>query len=355
MDYKFRLEGSEEFHEPTPISEETVDTKQEDMVEAEATTENVADGNGVVEKDDVTPTASEEVLNNTEELSEDKISEYLKNNPSLLDKFKPTQELDLDEDVKKFLEFKKETGRSYSDFVEYQKEVTDFSEEDLVRNLIRERNPELSEDEVDDEFYDTFGYDEDLDDEKDIKKKQREYKKAIAEASDLFNSLKDKYKVPLLVNNENVPEEYKTAKEALDVLKAEQSAQQESVVKQTEHFLGKTEEFFTNDFKGFEFKVGEESLVHKPSNVQEVKTSQSNIVNFFQKFLDETGTLKDIEGYHKALYVAMNYDSILKNVYETATAKAIENETRNSKNIDMGMRPSQSTLKTGGLKMKIVQ
>lgn len=355
MDYKFRLEGSEEFHEPTPISEDTVDTKQEDIVEAEAATENVADGNGVVEKDDVTPTASEKVLNDTEELSEEKISEYLKNNPSLLDKLKPTQELDLDEDVKKFLEFKKETGRSYSDFVEYQKDVTDFSEEDLVRNLIKEKNPGLSDEEIDDEFYDTYGYDEDLDDERDIKKKQREYKKAIAEASELFNSQKEKYKVPLLVNNDNVPEEYKTAKEALDALKTEQSAQQESINKQTEYFLGKTEEFFSNDFKGFEFKIGEESLVHKPSNVQDVKNSQSNIVNFFQKFLDDTGTLRDIEGYHKALYVAMNYDSILKNVYETATAKAIENEARNSKNIDMGIRPSQSTLKTGGLKMKIVQ
>lgn len=355
MDYKFRLEGSEEFYDPNAINEEVVDTTKDNLSE-EGVLENVADGNSVIEqKEEVTLPASEEVLKNTEELNEEKVSEFLKNNPDLLNKLKPSQEVELDEDVKKFLEFKKETGRSYSDFIEYQRDPSDFEEEDLVRKLIRDRNPDLNDEEIEDEFLDTYGYDEDLDDEKDIRKKQREYKKAIAEATEHFNELREKYKVPLLVNNENVPEDYKEAKTALEQLKAEQSAQQEGVEQQTKHFLGKTEEFFSNDFKGFEFKVGEESLVHKPGNVEDVKNTQSNIVNFFQKFLDENGTLKDIEGYHKALYVAMNYDSILKNVYETATAKAIESEVKNSKNIDMGMRPSQSTLKTGGLTMKIVQ
>jgi hypothetical protein len=138
-------------------------------------------------------------------------------------------------------------------------------------------------------------------------------------------------------------------------MKSDKEAYEKAIEQQTNDFLGKTESFFSNDFKGFEFQVGEESLVHKPNSTEEVKKTQSSIANFFQKFLGDDGTLKDVGGYHKALYVAMNYESILKNVYDTAKAKAIEEEVKNSKNIDMGIRPSQSTLKTNGTTMKLVQ
>ena len=348
--FKLKLEGAEDFHEPNIDNQDVSEEVQNEVINQEEeliVNEEVTDGNGVEEEAEITPTASEL------EINEEKVSEFLKNNPELLNKLKPTQELD--EDVKKFLEFKKDTGRGYSDFLELQKEASDLGEEGLVRQMLKNRNPDLTEEELDDEFYDTFGYDEDLDDEKDIKKKQREYKKAISEATEAFNSSKEKYKVPLLVNDENVPEDYKNAKVEYEAMKSDKQAYEKAVEQQTNDFLGKTESFFSNDFKGFEFQVGEESLVHKPNSTEEVKKTQSSIANFFQKFLGDDGTLKDVGGYHKALYVAMNYESVLKNVYDTAKAKAIEEEVRNSKNIDMGIRPSQSTLKTNGTTMKLVQ
>lgn len=348
--FKLKLEGAEDFHEPNIDNQDVSEEVQNEVINQEEeliVNEEVTDGNGVEEEVEITPTASEL------EINEEKVSEFLKKNPELLNKLKPTQELD--EDVKKFLEFKKDTGRGYSDFLELQKEASDLGEEGLVRQMLKNRNPDLTEEELDDEFYDTFGYDEDLDDEKDIKKKQREYKKAISEATEAFNSSKEKYKVPLLVNDENVPEDYKNAKVEYEAMKSDKQAYEKAVEQQTNDFLGKTESFFSNDFKGFEFQVGEESLVHKPNSTEEVKKTQSSIANFFQKFLGDDGTLKDVGGYHKALYVAMNYESILKNVYDTAKAKAIEEEVRNSKNIDMGIRPSQSTLKTNGTTMKLVQ
>ena len=353
--FKMRLEGNEEFHEPNVENQEPVDNAPTEEVSEEIKdiNEDVADGNGVVNQEEVTPTASD--LEVKFELDEEKVSEYLKNNPELLNKLKPSNEVDLGEDVKKYLEFKKETGRGYSDFLEYNQEASDLGEELLVKRMLRSSNPDLTEEELDDEFLDIFGYDEDFDDEKDIKKKQREYKKAISEATDIFNKEKEKYKVPLLVNDENVPEDYKKAKVDYDTMKSDKEAYEKAIEQQTNDFLGKTESFFSNDFKGFEFQVGEESLVHKPNSTEEVKKTQSSIANFFQKFLGDDGTLKDVGGYHKALYVAMNYESILKNVYETAKAKAIEEEVKNSKNIDMGIRPSQSTLKTNGMTMKIVQ
>ena len=114
-----------------------------------------------------------------------------------------------------------------------------------------------------------------------------------------------------------------------------------------------TENLFTDEFKGFEFKIGNEVINHKPVNIQSTKESQSNVMNFLGKFLDENGFIKDPEGYHKALYVAMNYESILSNVYETAKAKAIEDEVKNSKNIDMGMRNTPDSLPSG-MKFKLV-
>jgi len=49
----------------------------------------------------------------------------------------------------------------------------------------------------------------------------------------------------------------------------------------------------------------------------------------------------------------MNYESVLKNIYETAYAKAIESEVRNSKNIDMSIRTTPQTI-SSGTKFKLV-
>ena len=185
---------------------------------------------------------------------------------------------------------------------------------------LKDKNPEFDADEIQDEFLEAFAYDEDIDDEKDIKKKIRAFKKAHADALEYFNSQKEKYAVPVTVSSDTViPQEYQESKAYVENLKA----QQEIAAKQSEVFLSETDKLFNNEFKGFEFKVGDEVISHKPSNVQAVKEAQSNVMTFFSKFLDENGFIKDPVGYHKALYVAMNYDSILSNVYETAKAKVV--------------------------------
>ena len=215
---------------------------------------------------------------------------------------------------------------------------------------IKENNPEFDDLDINEEFAESYGYDEDYDDERTINKKTRALKKAHKEALDYFESQKEKWSVPLEVTNStSVPEDYKVAKETLEALKT----QEEVSKKQGEYFLQKTDELFSNEFKGFEFKVGDDVIVQKPSSVESVKENQKNVMNFFSKFLDENGLIKDAEGYHKALYVAMNYESVLKNIYETAYAKAIESEVKSSKNIDMSMRTAPETI-SSGLKFKLV-
>lgn len=261
--------------------------------------------------------------------------------------------VEIPEDLQGYLKYRQETNRSIQDYLELQKDLSTAPEEEIIKKKMKADNPEFSDEEINDEFLDTYGYDEDLDDEKDIKKKVRSYKKAYAEALEYQNKLKEQYTTKIEVqSNVQVPEDYQQLKQVAQV----QQEQAKIASENLEYFNVKTNELFSNDFEGFKFKIGDNEIVHKPTSVQSVKETQSNVMNFLGKFLDESGKVRDAEAYHKALYVAMNYESILSNVYETARAKAIEDEIKSSKNINMdGLRQSPETLKGNRAKYRVVQ
>jgi len=340
---KFRLEGEEYSSqvEDNNIQQEDTIVEQTELNDGSESSSDKGDepAESIVEENTLTFKSDDDVL------------EYLKSKEELMSKVSTKSEVEIPEDIKAYLDYKKETGRSYNDYLELQKDFSTLSEDIVIKGYIKEMNPEYTDEEVNDEFLDTYGYDEDTEDERDINKKIRSFKKTHSEALKYFDSLKEKYKAPLAVSNESIiPEDYIQAKELVEGIKN----QEEFSKKQSEYFLQKTNELFSNDFKGFDFKIGDEVISQKVSNIESVKNDQSNVMNFFSKFLDENGLMKDPEGYHKALYVAMNYDSILQNVYETAKANAIEEEIKNSKNINMGgMRRSQESISTG-VKFKLV-
>lgn len=339
--FKMKLEGSDDsaVQNNDAFIENEQATEVNDQITDAVTTTNEGVSEEVNEDQNVL------TFNN-----DDDVLEYLKTKEELLSKVVTKSESkELPEDVKKYLEFKEETGRGYSDFLEYQRDFTELDEQDIVKRYMMEMNPEFDNEDVQDEFLDAYAYDEDLDDEKDIRKKTRAFKKAYADALEYFNSKKEKYAIPLGSDDIAIPEEYRSAKEFADSIKTQEELHQ----KQSEVFLAQTENLFSNDFKGFEFKIGDEVINHKPANIQSTKENQSNVMNFLGKFLDENGFIKDPEGYHKALYMAMNYESVLSNVYETARAKAIEEEVKNSKNIDMKMRNTPDRLPSG-MKFKLV-
>lgn len=261
--------------------------------------------------------------------------------------------VEIPEDLQGYLKYRQETNRSIQDYLELQKDLSTAPEEEIIKKKMKADNPEFSDEEINDEFLDTYGYDEDVDDEKDIKKKVRSYKKAYAEALEYQNKLKEQYTTKIEVqSNVQVPEDYQQLKQVAQV----QQEQAKIASENLEYFNVKTNELFSNDFEGFKFKIGDNEIVHKPTSVQSVKETQSNVMNFLGKFLDESGKVRDAEAYHKALYVAMNYESILSNVYETARAKAIEDEIKSSKNINMdGLRQSPETLKGNRAKYRVVQ
>lgn len=340
---KLKLEGSEwgqvEDNSGVQNDDVIIDNEQDSEVNTQDVTDQITDS--------VTTTEDNVLKFN----NEDEVLEFIKSKEDLYSKVAvKSEEKELPSDIKKYLEFKEQTGRGYEDFVNYQRDYSEVDKDALVKMYIKENNPEFDELDVNEEFAEAFSYDEDYDDERIINKKTRALKKLHKEALDYFEGQKEKWSVPLEVtNNTVIPEDYKAAKETLEALKT----QEEVSKKQGDYFLQKTDELFSNEFKGFEFKVGDEVIVQKPGSIDSVKESQKNIMNFFSKFLDENGLIKDAEGYHKALYVAMNYESVLKNVYETAQAKAIEGEVRNSKNIDMSIRTAPQNIFTG-TKFKLV-
>jgi hypothetical protein len=324
-------------------------TPKQEVIES---TEQVVDVVETVEQQEevVEVVEQQEVVEATKlvfEKDEDLIS-YVRSK-NLIDENK----VEIPEDLKGYLKYKEETNRSIQDYLELQKDLSTAPEEEIIKKKMKADNPEFSDEEINDEFLDTYGYDEDVDDEKDIKKKVRSYKKAYAEALEYQNKLKEQYATRIEVqSNVQVPQDYEQLKQVAQVQQEQAKVASENL----EYFNVKTNELFTNDFEGFKFKIGDNEIVHKPTSIQSVKETQSNVMNFLGKFLDESGRVKDAEAYHKALYVAMNYDSILSNVYETAKAKAIEDEIKSSKNINMdGLRQSPETLQGKRVKYRVIQ
>ena len=118
-------------------------------------------------------------------------------------------------------------------------------------------------------------------------------------------------------------------------------------------FLNKTKGLFNDEFKGFEYSVGDKNYRFNVNNAEEVKDQQSDINNFVKKFLNENGEMSDAQGYHKSLYTAMNADAIAKHFYEQGKADAMQNSIENSKNIDMSPRQSHSgEVNVGGIKVR---
>lgn len=130
---------------------------------------------------------------------------------------------------------------------------------------------------------------------------------------------------------------------------------QQIASQQHEDFKTKTKEYLSDDFKGFDFKVGDKNFRYNVKNPNEVAESQSNISTFVQKFLDNDGAVKDHEGYHKAIYAARNADTIAQHFYEQGKADAVKDVVSKSKNISNESRPQPTgDVFVGGFKVKAV-
>ena len=294
------------------------------------------------------------------ELKDEDVLSYIKNRykkdvNSLEDLFESKQESDdLPEDVSAFLKYKKETGRGIEDFIKLNKNYDDVSDEDLLVQYYMQTEEDLDEEDIRYMIDDKFGYDEELDDEREIKKREISKKKELAKAKKHFDSLKEQYKLPLESKGGLVSEEEKEAYQAYKNYIQEAQNLQAEGQKKSEYFQKKTDEVFSNDFKGFDFSIGDKSIKFLPGDVNELKTSQSNLDNFISKFVGEDGLIKDAAGWHRALSAAMNPDKMAKFFYEQGKSDALKTSDMKLKNIDMSTRQAPEAYSNNEFQIRAV-
>lgn len=259
---------------------------------------------------------------------------------------------ELPDDVSTFLKFKKETGRSIDDFVKLTKDYDTVEPDTLLADYWSETRRHLDKDDIDFELNQRFGFDEEVDDEAEIRKIKISKKEELVKAKEYFNKQKEQYKLPLESSSDFVPESERENYDAYKKYAKESKDSQEQNLKRQEYFLDKTNKLFSDEFKGFEFKITEDtSLTYKPGNAEQLKKQQSDVTNFINKHVGEDGFLKDANAYHRALSVAMNPEAFARFFYEQGQADAIGDVTRESKNVDMPIRKASESVSKGGFKV----
>lgn len=294
-----------------------------------------------------------------EGLKEEDVLSYIKNRynkeitsvEQLFDERESQEELP--EDVKAYYEYRKKTGRGIEDYVKLNRDFDSMDDSQVLREYLL-MSGEAIDGEDADMMVEDYAWDEDLDEERDIKKKKLAYKKAVIKAKDYLNQQKESYKQPLESSTAAISDDEKEQYEAYKQYIAKAKTQEEEYKRKRSWFEQKTKEVFSENFKGFDFKIGDSTLKYAPTSAEDLMKSQIDTNNFVGKFLDEDGLLKDAQGYHKALAVAMNPDRFAKFFYEQGKSDATEDVTRKIKNVDMSERRAPEVTSKDGLKIRAI-
>ena len=341
-------------------------TNKEDAIQ-EQETESVSVGDGAKNSPEVDEQVREQ---NTEEQTEEKeeavielvqeeeeISEpekVIEEQPAIkaTEKIIEEPKLELPENIEKLVKFMEETGGSVEDYVSLNRDVSTMDNTTLLREYYKKTKPHLDADDVDFLFNKNFAYDEEADEPSDVKAKQLAFKEELYNAQNYFNGAKDKYYADLKLRKQtSVAPEYVEAMEYYNNSK-QQSEEYNNLQKE---FIEKTNKVFNDNFKGFDFKVGENKYRFKVDNTEKVKQYQSDISNFINEFIGDDGAVADASGYHKALFAAKNADKIANHFYEQGRADAVKDAAKRANNINMDPRTDNSTIKTDqGDKIRVV-
>ncbi len=290
-----------------------------------------------------------------QEVTEEDTPEHIevKENPSVLPP-EYTQDAiqeqkQLPENIQKVVDFMNETGGTLQDYVRLNADYSSISESALLEEYYAKTKPYLGREDIS-LLLEDFSYDEELDDERDVRKKKIAYKEEIAKAKNYLEGLKSKYYDEIKLRPGVTQEQQK----ALDFFN--RYNEEQTLIKQrTENFQSRTKNYFDSDFKGFDFNLGEKKFRYGLKDNSSVANTQSDINNFVKKFLNDKGELSDLGGYHKALYVANNPDRVINHFYEQGKADAIREMTAKSKNISSDVRQTQSPdVFVNGLKVKVL-
>jgi len=257
----------------------------------------------------------------------------------------------LPENIEKLVNFMEETGGTVQDYVRLSADYSKVDDTSLLREYYKNTRPHLDYEEVNFLLEDNFKYDEEVDDERDVRKKKLAYKEEIGKAKSFLEDLKSKYYDEIkLKSNVN-----KDQQKAIDFFNR-YNEEQKVLSKQREDFERVTRSTFNDKFEGFDFDLGEKKFRYGIKNPNEVVDNQLDITNFVKTFLNEKGVLEDAKGYHKAMYAARNADTIAKHFYEQGKADAVKDVVAKSKNITTEPRKegNAGSVFVNGLKVRAI-
>ncbi len=340
--------------EQVETTEVKVEEQPEQEVEVKEETENVQEEKPVEEVVEEQPPQTQ----TPPELNEDEVLSYIgkrygKEINSIDDLVSEREESEpLPEDVAAYLKYKKETGRGFNDFAKLQKDYSDLSPDALLREYYSITEEGLDSEDID-MLMEDFVYDEDVHEPTEIKKIKLAKKKEIAKAKRFLKQQQEQYKQPLesressaTANNEELIE-YRQYLESA-------KAQQNDASQKREWFVKKSDEVFSSEFKGFKFNIGENEIVYSPGSASELRKAQETPLNFVNKYLDSNGFIKDAEGYHKSLAIAMNPEKFAQFFYEQGKSQATDDVMRKTKNVNMTERSAPEVSVKSGFQVKAV-
>ena len=290
--------------------------------------------------------ALEEITNETVEQVEEVATEAAEAIKESMETGEP-----LPENIQKLVNFMDETGGDLNDYVKLNKDYSEMDNQDILYEHYKQTKPHLNAEEINFLLEDQFSFDEDVDDDREIRRKKLALKEQVANAKTQLEENKSKYYEEIKAGSKLTDDQQK-AIDFFNRYNKEEASNKEVADKQKSTFLNKTEQVFNDKFKGFEYEVGDKKFRYNVNNAGAVKDTQVDINNFVKKFLNENDEMSDAQGYHKSLYTAMNADAIAKHFYEQGQADAMKDSVENAKNIDMSPRQSHGTVSAGGITVK---
>ena len=259
----------------------------------------------------------------------------------------------LPENIQKLVSFMDETGGDLNDYVKLNQDYSEMDNQDILYEHYRQTKPHLNAEEINFLLEDQFSFDEDVDDDREIRRKKLALKEQVASAKSHLDGQKSKYYEEIKMGSK-LTSEQQEAINFFNRYNEEEAERQEALEKNTSTFLNKTNNVFNDKFEGFEYTVGDKKFRYSVKDANKVKETQSDINNFVKKFLNKNNVMEDAGGYHKSLFTAMNADSIINHFYEQGKADAMKDSVANAKNVNMSPRQSHGEVEMGGVKVRVL-
>ena len=257
----------------------------------------------------------------------------------------------LPENIEKLVNFVNETGGSVEDYVRLNQNYDEMDNHTALQEYYKTTKPHLSAEEIEFMMDDQFSFDEEVDEDREVKRKKLALKEQVAEAKAYLDGQKSKYydeiKAKPIVNDE-----YQKAMDFFNRYNEEAEQNQKIAEERSNAFVERTDNVFNEGFEGFEYQVNDKTFKYNVKDANKVKETQSDINNFINNFIDSEGKITDAAGYHKALYAAMNADSLAQHFYEQGKADALKDSVAKTKNIDMAPRTSHGEVQANGIRVK---